>query len=99
MSTLRKLHLGLGLAFVTALGFVAGPVFADDPSDDESVGEASSALSLHCTMSGPPGERADAILTLLPGGKCRRDRTGVPGLVTTPSCHQLARHIGCFLIN
>ncbi|WP_437951062.1 hypothetical protein WME98_09765 [Sorangium sp. So ce296] len=99
MSTLRKVHLGLGLAFVTALGFVAGPVFADTPSADESVGEAASALSYSCTMSGPPGYRADAILTVLPNGTCRRDRTGVPGLVTTPSCHEVARTIGCILIN
>ncbi|WP_437755483.1 hypothetical protein [Sorangium sp. So ce1389] len=95
MSTLRKIHLGLGFAFLGALGFLAGPVFADDASP----GEATPVYTISCTMSGPPGPRADAILTVLPGGKCRRDRTGLPGNVTMPSCHSVARSIGCFLVN
>ncbi|WP_437927087.1 hypothetical protein WMF37_50020 [Sorangium sp. So ce291] len=95
MSTLRKSYLGLGFAFLAALGFVAGPVSADDAS----IGEATPDYALSCTMSGPPGPRADAILTVLPGGRCRRDRTGLPGDVTVPSCHSVARSIGCFLVN
>lgn len=99
MSTLRKIHLGLGFAFLTALGLVASAASADVPSDDESTGEAASALAYSCTMSGPPGPRADAILTMLPGGKCRRDRTGLPGPVTVPSCHSVAASVGCWLVN
>lgn len=94
-----KIHWSLGFALVTALGFASGSASANDPPGAEPIGEAALAISYSCTMSGPPGERADALLTLLPGGKCRRDRTGIPGNVTTPSCHQVANFVGCFLVN
>ncbi|WP_437640770.1 hypothetical protein [Sorangium sp. So ce854] len=108
MSTLRKIHIGLGLAFVTAFAFVlssAPASAADTEVDDPSTGEVVDAIpgaTYQCTMSSltnPFGRDAAQLVVLPNGWHCARQRTGGPGFVGAPSCHRVARFVGCQLIN
>jgi hypothetical protein len=109
MSTLRRIHAGLGLALVTAFAFMAGcaSVDADELSDgDASLGEAAGAVEreagLRCTVSSgfsPTGREWGEIFITRNPGVCKRVRLGGVAPQDFPSCHQRGREeLGCQLI-
>ncbi|KYF78536.1 hypothetical protein BE11_25275 [Sorangium cellulosum] len=98
--------MGLGLALVTAFALVVSSApasAADTEVDATSTGEVVDAIpgaEYECTMSGSPFGRSAAKLVVLGDGwHCARYRLGYAGALGTPSCHQMARVVGCQLIN
>ncbi len=100
MNTLRKIHTGLAIAFVSAFAFATGSSSAnaaDEPSGE--VGEAIE-ISLPCSMSGPTStgrQWAKLVRSYVKKGVvyCTREPSGLEAPIEIPHCGERKAELGC----